>query len=69
MWIEHVTPDTRGQRAHLETKLWGRVLAEDVTLSDGTTIATGTMLMVDDVELLARGRRRRPRSRSHDADL
>ena len=33
MWIEHVAPDTRGQRAHLETKLWGRVLAEDVTLS------------------------------------
>ena len=28
------------------------MLAEDVTLSDGTTIATGTMLMVDDVELL-----------------
>ena len=52
MWIEHVTPDTRGQRAHLETKLWGRVLAEDVTLSNGTTIQTGTMLMVDDVELL-----------------
>ena len=52
MWIEHVTPDTRGQRAHLETKLWGRVLAEDVTLSNGTTITTGTMLMVDDVELL-----------------
>ena len=35
MWIEHVAPDTRGQRAHLETKLWGRVVAEDVTLSDG----------------------------------
>jgi len=28
------------------------VLAEDVTLSNGTTIQTGTMLMVDDVELL-----------------
>jgi DNA-directed RNA polymerase subunit beta' len=52
MWIEHVSPDTRGQRAHLETKLWGRVLAEDVTLSDGSTITAGTMLMVDDVELL-----------------
>ena len=52
MWIEHVTPDTRGQRAHLETKLWGRVLAEDVTLSNGTLIPSGTMLMVDDVELL-----------------
>ena len=52
MWIEHVAPDTRGQRAHLETKLWGRVVSEDVTLSDGSTISAGTMLMVDDVERL-----------------
>jgi DNA-directed RNA polymerase subunit beta' len=52
MWIEHVTPDTRGQRAHLETKLWGRVLAEDVTLSNASTLTAGTMLMVDDVEVL-----------------
>jgi len=52
MWIEHVAPDTRAQRAHLETKLWGRVLAEDVTLSDGATIAAGTMLLMDDVERL-----------------
>ena len=52
MWIEHVAADTRGQRAHLETKLWGRVLSESVTLSDGSTIEAGTMLMVDDVERL-----------------
>ena len=52
MWIEHVAPDTRAQRAHLETKLWGRVVAEDVTLSDGTLYAAGTMLMMDDVERL-----------------
>jgi DNA-directed RNA polymerase subunit beta' len=52
MWIEHVAADTRGQRAHLETKLWGRVVAEDVTLSDGTTLVSGTMLMDDDVERL-----------------
>jgi DNA-directed RNA polymerase subunit beta' len=52
MWIEHVAADTRGQRAHLETKLWGRVAAEDVTLSDGSTIVAGTMLMVDDVDRL-----------------
>ena len=52
MWIEHVAADTRGQRAHLETKLWGRVVAEDVTLSDGSTITAGTMLMVDDLETL-----------------
>ena len=52
MWIEHVAPDTRAQRAHLETKLWGRVVAEDVSLSDGSTITAGTMLMMDDVERL-----------------
>jgi DNA-directed RNA polymerase subunit beta' len=52
MWIEHVAPDTRAQRAHLETKLWGRVVAEDVTLSDGSTIQAGTMLLMDDVERL-----------------
>ncbi|HEY5105066.1 MAG TPA: DNA-directed RNA polymerase subunit beta', partial [Acidimicrobiales bacterium] len=52
MWIEHVAPDTRAQRSHLETKLWGRVSAEDVTLSDGTVIPRGTMLLMDDVERL-----------------
>ncbi len=52
MWIEHVAPDTRAQRAHLETKLWGRVVAEDVALSDGSTIEAGTMLLMDDVERL-----------------
>ena len=52
MWIEHVAPDTRAQRAHLETKLWGRVVAEDVTLSDGSVVESGTMLMMDDVERL-----------------
>ncbi len=52
MWIEHVAADTRGQRAHLETKLWGRVVAEDVVLGDGSTVSAGTMLMMDDVERL-----------------
>jgi DNA-directed RNA polymerase subunit beta' len=52
MWIEHVAADTRGQRAHLETKLWGRVVAEDVAMSDGSIVAAGTMLLMDDVERL-----------------
>ncbi len=52
MWIEHVAPDTRAQRAHLETSFWGRVVAEDVTLSDGSVLASGTMLLMDDVERL-----------------
>jgi len=52
MWIENVGADTRGKRAHLETKLWGRVVAEDVTLSDGSVVSAGTMLMQEDVERL-----------------
>jgi len=52
MWIEHVAPDTRAVRSHLETKLWGRVSAEDVTLADGSLIPRGTMLLMDDVERL-----------------
>jgi DNA-directed RNA polymerase subunit beta' len=52
LWIEHVSEDTRGQRAHLETKLWGRVLSEPVTLSDGTTMEAGSMLMAEDVDRL-----------------
>jgi DNA-directed RNA polymerase subunit beta' len=49
LWIEHVAADTAGKRAHLETKLWGRVLAEDVSLSDGSTYRAGEMLLMDDV--------------------
>jgi DNA-directed RNA polymerase subunit beta' len=52
IWIEHVAADTRAVRAHLETKLWGRVTAEDVLLSDATTIPAGTMLLMDDVDRL-----------------
>ncbi len=52
LWIENVGPDRPGRRAHLETKLWGRVVAEDVTLSDGAVIPVGTLLYVDDVDRL-----------------
>ena len=52
MWIEHVAADTRAVRAHLETKLWGRVVSEDVAMSDGSTITAGTMLLQDDVDRL-----------------
>jgi DNA-directed RNA polymerase subunit beta' len=52
VWIDPVGPDTRGKRAHLETKLWGRVLAEAVTLSTGVTYEAGAMLLEDDVATL-----------------
>ena len=44
IWIEDVEPDTAGKRSYLETRAHGRVLLEDVTLSDKTTVAAGTML-------------------------
>ncbi len=51
IWIDDVVPDTPEKRTYLETRLFGRVLADDVTLADGTVLAAGTM--VGDVELEA----------------
>jgi len=48
VWIENVEPDSPGRRTYLETRAYGRLLAEDVRLSDGSTITTGTVL-TDDV--------------------
>jgi DNA-directed RNA polymerase subunit beta' len=42
--IENVKPDEAGRRYYLETKLYSRTLAEDVTLSDGTVIERGTVV-------------------------
>ena len=36
IWIENVQPDTANRRNYLETKLFGRALLNDITLSDGT---------------------------------
>ena len=59
IWIEGVVPDEAGRRSYLETRAYGRVLAEDVTLSDGI-ISSGTMLdddlvaqLRDDPEVIA----------------
>ncbi len=37
-WIDYVAPDTAEKRAYLETNLQGRMLAEAVTLADGTIV-------------------------------
>ena len=50
VWVEHVEPDTPSRRTYLETKLFGRALLNDVTLSDGTTLARNTI--VGDEELV-----------------
>jgi DNA-directed RNA polymerase subunit beta' len=39
--VSHVTPDDEKVRSYLETRLDGRVLARDVTLSDGTVFPAG----------------------------
>ena len=51
IWLEDVQPDSPHKRTYLETRLFGRVLAEDVALSDGSIILAGTM--VGDAELAA----------------
>ena len=51
IWIEDVAPDTPSRRTHLETRLFGRVLSHDATLSGGEVIAAGTM--VGEAELAA----------------
>ena len=44
IWIEDVGPDQPGRRTYLETRLYSRVLADDVKLSDGTTLAKGSTI-------------------------
>ena len=52
IWIENVEPDTAGKRSYLETRAYGRVLADDVVLADGTTIPAGTMLTDEHVDAI-----------------
>ncbi len=44
IWIEDVAPDSPGRRSYLETRAYGRLLVEPVTLGDGTTVPVGTLL-------------------------
>jgi DNA-directed RNA polymerase subunit beta' len=44
VWIENVQPDTANRRAYLETKLYGRALAVDTQLSDGSVLARNTIV-------------------------
>jgi DNA-directed RNA polymerase subunit beta' len=52
IWIEDIGPDQTGKRTYLETRLYSRVLAEDVKLSDGRKIPAGTMLGTEDMEAM-----------------
>ena len=49
IWINDVMPDEPGKRTYLETRLFSRTLADDVTLSDGTVLERGSI--VGDLEM------------------
>ncbi len=52
IWIEDVGPDQPGRRTYLETRLYSRVLADDVKLSDGTTLAKGSVIEEEQLDAL-----------------
>jgi DNA-directed RNA polymerase subunit beta' len=49
VWVENVQKDTANTRAYLDTKLFGRALLNDVTLSNGSVIEKNTILDDEDV--------------------
>ncbi|HJM73563.1 MAG TPA: DNA-directed RNA polymerase subunit beta', partial [Acidimicrobiales bacterium] len=51
IWIDEVRPDEPNRRSHLETRLFSRTLADDVTLGDGTVLAAG--MIVGEPEMIA----------------
>ncbi|MGH9082497.1 MAG: DNA-directed RNA polymerase subunit beta', partial [Acidimicrobiales bacterium] len=44
VWVEEVVPDSPGRRSYLDTRAYGRLLVEDVTLPGGTELPAGTLL-------------------------
>src|SRR5262249_21054284 len=52
VWLEDIAPDTGSKRTYLETRLFGRVLVEPATLSDGTVIPAGHEVTDDDLVAL-----------------
>jgi DNA-directed RNA polymerase subunit beta' len=52
IWIDDIAEDSPGKRTYLETRLFGRCLAEDVKLGDGKKILKGTIVSVEDMELM-----------------
>src|SRR4029453_8519626 len=60
LWIEDVVPDQAARRSYLETRIFGRVLVNDVQLSAenphrdlaGSTLTVGTMIGDDEMAAL-----------------
>ncbi len=53
IWIDGIVPDQAGKRSYLETRAYGRVLVEPLTLADGSTIESGIMLSDEHLARLA----------------
>jgi DNA-directed RNA polymerase subunit beta' len=49
VWIEDIKADEPGRRYNIETRLFGRVLAEDIKLANGEVIPRGKMISEDDL--------------------
>src|SRR5438445_11777482 len=49
LWLEDIKADEPGRRHNLDTRLYGRVLAEDVKVTVGSKLKAGTM--VGDAEM------------------
>ncbi len=52
IWIDNVVPDEAGRRSYLETRAYGRIVVDDVVLSDGSKVEAGTLLLDDVVNRL-----------------
>jgi DNA-directed RNA polymerase subunit beta' len=50
--IDHIAEDAPGQRSYLDTRLFGRALLRDITLSDGTTLPRNTIVGDDEMAKL-----------------
>jgi len=50
---DQVNPTDRKERAHLKTRLYGRILSEDVKLSDGTVHEKATMITEEIMDQMA----------------
>ncbi|MEE2768467.1 MAG: DNA-directed RNA polymerase subunit beta' [Actinomycetota bacterium] len=52
IWLDNVRPDETNARYHLETRLFSRALADDITLSDGSVLEAGRIVGEDEMVAL-----------------
>ncbi|MCP5028584.1 MAG: DNA-directed RNA polymerase subunit beta' [Actinomycetia bacterium] len=52
LWLEDIYADTPDKRTYLETRLFSRTLADDITFADGEVVNRGTEVTVEIMEKL-----------------